>query len=300
MRRIVAVPIAWIAMAAALPGCVGDGDSAPNAGLLRTLSGQEVRQLLGGNTLVGRDGAGPFWMHYPSEDTVWGLASSGDVDIGHWWVSGNHYCRSWRHWSNGREQCWLFATDGSDELLWIEPDGRSSGKSTIQAGNTIGRLTRSQTAAALIGSDSLADDGAPYGEEVPVDASGTVLLARYVGNRADDGPGGIDAGPGSGGGSSAGGGNASGGSGSGGSSSSGGGASSGSSAGGSGGSSGNSSGGNGSPGGSGSSGDDDDRNRDDDDRDRDDDDRDRDDDDRDRNDGDDGDRGGEEGDGGDD
>jgi hypothetical protein len=249
-------------------------------------------------------------MHYPSEDTVWGLASNGDVDIGRWWVSGNHYCRSWRHWSNGREQCWLFASDGSDELLWIEPDGRSSGKSTIQAGNTIGRLTRSQTAAALIGSDSLADGSAPYGEEVPVDASGTVLLARYVGNRADNGQGGgTDAGAGSGGGggSSAGGGNASGGSGSGGSSSSGGGASSGSSAGGSGGSSGNSSGGNGSPGGSGPSGDDDDRDRDDDDRDgddddrdRDDDDRDRDDDDRDRDDGDDGDRGGEEGDGDDD
>ncbi|MDF2766095.1 MAG: hypothetical protein K0S81_3089, partial [Rhodospirillales bacterium] len=238
MRRIAAVPIAWIALAAALPGCVGDGDSAPNAGPLRSLSGQEVRQLLGGNTLVGRDGAGPFWMHYPSEDTVWGLASNGDVDIGRWWVSGNHYCRSWRHWSNGQEQCWLFATDGSDELLWIEPDGRSSGKSTIQAGNTIGRLTRSQTAAALIGSDSLADGSAPYGEEVPVDASGTVLLARYVGNRADNGQGGgTDAGAGSGGGggSSAGGGNASGGSGSGGSSSSGGGASSGSSAGGSGG-----------------------------------------------------------------
>ena len=181
-----------LVFAAALLGCAGDSGSGP--GPLRTLTGMEIERLLIGNTLVGRDKVGPFWMHYPSERSVWGLASNGDVDVGRWWISGNKYCRAWRNWRNGVEQCWLFATDGSTELLWIEPDGRSSGESTIQAGNSIGKLTRPQQAFALLGSDAPAEAQAPYGEDVPVDPSGQILLARYVASRADNGLGGIDSG----------------------------------------------------------------------------------------------------------
>jgi hypothetical protein len=226
MRRIPAVPSAALACAAALLGCTGGNGSDPGPGSLRTLTASEVGRVLAGNTLVGRDGKGPFWMHYPSERTVWGLASNGDVDIGRWWVAGNRYCRAWRHWSDGREQCWLLATDGSSRLIWIEPDGRSSGQSTIQAGNTIGKLTRPQQADALIASDAPPQAGAPLGDEVPVDATGAILVARYVAGAADDRASGIDSGSSPG--------------------------TAGSSAGGSGG--GGSSGGNGSNGGNGSSG----------------------------------------------
>jgi hypothetical protein len=202
MPRIAAVRHLPFVLAGALMGCaVGFGSGRePEVGSLRTLTGSEVRTVLAGNTLVGRDDIGPFWMHYPSHDTVWGLSSNGDVDIGRWWVSGNHYCRSWRHWLDGRKQCWLFASDGSGSLIWIEPSGRSSGESTIQAGNTIGRLTRPQQAAALIGSDAAAPvsafptASAAIDEEVPVDASGALLVIRNVADRGDDGPGGIDAG----------------------------------------------------------------------------------------------------------
>ena len=128
-----------LALALCASGCsgIGENDAAANADL-RTLAGSEISRLLTGNTVLGRDRLGPFWMHYPSQGTVWGLASNGDVDIGRWWISGNHYCRAWRRWRGGAEQCWLVASDGSSRLLWIVPDGRSSAESTIEAGTTAG------------------------------------------------------------------------------------------------------------------------------------------------------------------
>jgi hypothetical protein len=235
---------AW-ALATALLGCAGEAQIGGEGTSLRTLTGQEVAQVLTGNTLVGRDGKVPFWMHYPSSDTVWGLASSGDVDVGRWWIEGNRYCRSWRHWRDGQEQCWLLATDGSKQLLWIEPNGRASGESTVQTGNSIGQVGPPQLVSNLIGSDA-GETTAPYGEEVPVDATGAILLTGYRVAGGDGGSDGIDAGSlgrdnGTGGNTGAGGGS------SGTGSSSGGGSSGGSSSGGgsSGGSGGGSSGGSG-------------------------------------------------------
>jgi len=155
MRRIKLESYPAWALAAALLGCAGEGGIGGDSSQLRTLTGEEVAQVLTGNTLIGRDGEAPFWMHYPSGDTVWGLASNGDVDIGRWWVEGNRYCRSWRHWREGEEQCWLLASDGSAKLLWIEPNGRASGESTVQPGNSIGRVGRPQLVANLIGSDAV-------------------------------------------------------------------------------------------------------------------------------------------------
>ncbi|HXV23104.1 MAG TPA: hypothetical protein VED46_02480 [Alphaproteobacteria bacterium] len=187
MLRVPPLPRMAIALAAGVIGCTSepriDADLATHE--LRTLTGAEIQQILTSNTLVGEDGQGSFWMHYPSLNTVWGLASDGDVDIGRWWVSGNHYCRAWRHWSGGTEQCWLLASNGSSRLVWIEPNGRYSGDSTIQAGNSIGLLTNPQIASALIGSDvTLAGSSAPFGNEVPVDATGRILVA---GNSSDRG-----------------------------------------------------------------------------------------------------------------
>jgi hypothetical protein len=192
MRRIKFESYPAWALATALLGCAGEAQIGGESSSLRTLTGEEVAQVLTGNTLVGRDGKVPFWMHYPSRDTVWGLASSGDVDIGRWWTEGNRYCRSWRHWRDGRAQCWLFATDGSAQLLWIEPTGGASGESTVQPGNSIGQVGQPQLVSNLIGSDA-GETTAPYGEEVPVDATGAILLTSYRvagGGRSD----GIDAG----------------------------------------------------------------------------------------------------------
>ena len=206
-----------LALALCASGCsgIGENDAAANADL-RTLAGSEISRLLTGNTVRGRDRLGPFWMHYPSQSTVWGLASNGDVDIGRWWISGNHYCRAWRRWRGGAEQCWLVASDGSSRLLWIEPHGRSSAESTIEAGNTIGRGGGRKLAAAdAIGSD-VAVDPTASDETVPVDAAGLILVARQPEGARGGEPGGI-AGSGSGnGGAGAGGtGNGSGGNGNG-------------------------------------------------------------------------------------
>ena len=183
------------ALAICASGCsgIGENDAATNADL-RTLAGPEISRLLTGNTVLGRDRLGPFWMHYPSQSTVWGLASNGDVDIGRWWISGNHYCRAWRRWRGGEEQCWLFASDGSSRLLWIEPDGRSSAESTIEAGNTIGgRGGRKLAAADAIGSD-VASGATASDETVPVDAAGLILVARQPERGRGGEPGGIDSG----------------------------------------------------------------------------------------------------------
>ena len=203
MRMFFTARIYPLALLLCLSGCagVGEKDTRESAnGELRTLTGSEIRRLLTGNTVLGRDTLGPFWMHYPSANTVWGLASNGDVDIGRWWVSGNHYCRTWRRWGGGTEQCWLFASDGSSRLLWIEPDGRSSAESSIEAGNTIGGKGRRLAAADVIGSDAANSKRAPLDETVPVDATGAILIARQQEGGGGREPGGIDTGSGDGGG----------------------------------------------------------------------------------------------------
>jgi hypothetical protein len=125
----------------------------PGAGeSLRTLNGEEVRRVP----------TGPFWMYYPSTTALWGLASSGDVDIGTWRIKGNSYCRAWR--LDGRERCWRFATDGSNRLLWITPDGTPAFESTVQPGNTIGQVLEARAARINVGVDPAADP--PAGDEV--------------------------------------------------------------------------------------------------------------------------------------
>jgi len=62
------------------------------------LSAEDMMRILPGNTLLAYDKNGPFWMYFPEPGTVWGQSSDGDVDIGHWWIDGDQYCRSWRVW----------------------------------------------------------------------------------------------------------------------------------------------------------------------------------------------------------
>jgi hypothetical protein len=180
-----------------LAACEGDDKdeisqaAEPAASELRTLSGEEIRRVLTGNTLVGYDGAGPYWMYYPSGGTIWGQASNGDVDVGRWSVEGNLYCRAWRRWRGQAERCWNFATDGFNRLIWMEPSGNPSGESTLQAGNTIGQVTGAQLVSLYLESDAVPAP-APVDESQPVDAFGVRLASR--GGSGE--PGGIDAGSG--------------------------------------------------------------------------------------------------------
>ena len=106
----------------------------------RALTGLQLQTLLSGNTVIGADKDGPFWMYYANDTTVWGRSAGGDVDIGRWWIENHSYCRSWRRWFNGETRCWQLSAVGEDILVWSSLDGEPVGQSTLRRGNAIGDL----------------------------------------------------------------------------------------------------------------------------------------------------------------
>ncbi|MDF2766481.1 MAG: hypothetical protein K0S81_3476, partial [Rhodospirillales bacterium] len=201
------------------------------------LSAEDMMRILPGNTLLAYDESGPFWMYYPSPGTVWGRSSSGDVDIGSWWIEDGRYCRSWRRWYDGQTQCWQLASYGEDRIVWLDGAQAIQGESLIQHGNAIGEVRPPLLASA-----------ATDIEIEPIAVTASIGPDPRAGDRSGRGSG--TSRTGSSGGGSSGGGSSSGGSSSGGSSgggSSGGGSSGGGSSGG--GSSGGGSSGGGSSGG---------------------------------------------------
>ena len=104
------------------------------------LSGEDMMRILPGNTLLAFDESGPFWMYFPEPGTVWGQSSSGDVDIGRWWVENDRYCRSWRLWYDGATQCWTLATSGDDRIFWMDSQHAVQGESQVSQGNAIGSI----------------------------------------------------------------------------------------------------------------------------------------------------------------
>ena len=104
------------------------------------LSGEDMMRILPGNTLLAFDESGPFWMYFPEPGTVWGQSSSGDVDVGRWWVEDDRYCRSWRLWYDGATQCWTLATYGDNRIFWMDSQHAVQGESQVSQGNAIGSI----------------------------------------------------------------------------------------------------------------------------------------------------------------
>jgi hypothetical protein len=117
------------------------------------LSAEDMMRILPGNTLLAYDKNGPFWMYFPEPGTVWGQSSDGDVDIGHWWIDGDQYCRSWRVWYGGTTQCWKLVSYGDNRLLWMDSLNSIQGESVVQRGNAIGTIRMPQLAAATVASE---------------------------------------------------------------------------------------------------------------------------------------------------
>jgi hypothetical protein len=117
------------------------------------LSAEDMMRILPGNTLLAYDKNGPFWMYFPEPGTVWGQSSDGDVDIGHWWIDGDQYCRSWRVWYGGSTQCWKLVSYGDNRLLWMDSLNSIQGESVVQRGNAIGTIRMPQLAAATVASE---------------------------------------------------------------------------------------------------------------------------------------------------
>jgi hypothetical protein len=112
------------------------------------LSGEDMMRILPGNTLLAYDESGPFWMYYAGPDTVWGQSSSGDVDVGRWWIENGRYCRSWRLWYDGATQCWTLAADGDNRIFWLDDRESLQGESLIWEGNEIGKVRSPLIASA--------------------------------------------------------------------------------------------------------------------------------------------------------
>jgi hypothetical protein len=128
----------------------------------RPLSGRQLQVLLLGNTLIGLDEDGPYWMYYPSADTLWGRSSAGDVDVGRWWIENDSYCRAWRRWFQGQTRCWQMARVGEAQVFWYSLQGEPTGRSIVREGNAMGDVpsevaTSSQLADAGTGLASALD-----------------------------------------------------------------------------------------------------------------------------------------------
>ena len=101
------------------------------------LSGEDMKRILPGHTLLAYDEIGPFQMYFPDPGTVWGQSSTGDVDIGRWWIEDGRYCRAWRRWHDGATRCWLLASYGDNRIVWMDGGRSIQGESLVQPGNMI-------------------------------------------------------------------------------------------------------------------------------------------------------------------
>jgi hypothetical protein len=110
--------------------------------LARPLDGQEVKSALIGNTLIGADGEdGVSWVYFPSADVLWGQSPTGDVDIGHWWIENDSYCRAWRRWLKAETKCWQLGSAADGRILWYALDGGLTGRSLLWHGNALSNLS---------------------------------------------------------------------------------------------------------------------------------------------------------------
>ena len=110
--------------------------------LARPLDGQEVKSALIGNTLIGADGEdGISWVYFPTADVLWGQSPTGDVDIGHWWIENDSYCRAWRRWLKAETKCWQLGSAADGRILWYSLDGGLTGRSLLWHGNALSNLS---------------------------------------------------------------------------------------------------------------------------------------------------------------
>jgi hypothetical protein len=184
------------------------------------LSGEDMMRILPGNTLLAYDESGPFWMYYAGPDTVWGQSSSGDVDVGRWWIENGRYCRSWRLWYVGATQCWTLAADGDNRIFWLDDRESLQGESLIWEGNAIGKVRAPliASAAADIEIDPIAVTGTIGPERrtrFADNSSDRTASSSENGSSGGGSSGGGSSGGGSSGGGSSGGGSSGGGDGSG-------------------------------------------------------------------------------------
>ncbi len=86
----------------------------PAAAMPDRLSGAEIKEWIGGNTVVGVWAGTPYRQLFRADGTTAYDAAGTGRDEGRWWVTEIEYC-SW--WPGSGEACYQVLRD-DDKLIW--------------------------------------------------------------------------------------------------------------------------------------------------------------------------------------
>lgn len=81
------------------------------------LSGDQVRALITGNTLVGSFMTNPLTMVFYEDGVVRGAIGLTGSDSGTWEVEGDNYCHEWVTYFSGVRRCYRWVRDGDGYVL---------------------------------------------------------------------------------------------------------------------------------------------------------------------------------------
>ena len=82
----------------------------------RPLTGEEVRELISGNTLKGGWRARPYEFDYKPDGTVYGTIWT-SPDRGKWYIDGDKFCQRWVEFFGGDRRCYQWYRAGDRFLL---------------------------------------------------------------------------------------------------------------------------------------------------------------------------------------
>jgi len=127
IKRMVLLSIISIGLAACASSPGMSGSAVP-------LTGDEIRGLLVGNSIIGKNWDGPYTVYFPTYGEMRGLRSSHYKDQGTWYVVEDAICGEWENWWGSVERCWGIYLEG-DTITWLRPDSDAPDVAEIVEGN---------------------------------------------------------------------------------------------------------------------------------------------------------------------
>jgi hypothetical protein len=123
------------ALSAALAACVA---LTPVQASASQLSGTEIKEVIGGKTVMLKTRWGGFPLRYANGGRVTGDGSAlglarffAPKETGRWWVAGDQLCQQFPTWYDGRQFCFTLTRTGDTSLKWVREDGYS-GTATVR------------------------------------------------------------------------------------------------------------------------------------------------------------------------
>ncbi len=87
-----------------------------------SLTGDQVRSLITGNTLQGSFMANPLTMVFYADGVVRGSIGMTGSDDGTWEIEGDKYCNEWVTYFSGVRRCYLWVPQGDDKYVLQNAD----------------------------------------------------------------------------------------------------------------------------------------------------------------------------------